>query len=96
MCRPVADEQLEGLCVGQMAVSAADPFFQMGWVFSMLQHGFVVISFEEDGVAMFKIADDMIARGADVSEYTDGNVVHGYYETMWVCGIMQLGEGKDI
>ena len=55
---PASQEKLHRLLIGEMAQSAPDPVLQVPWITAFLQHGLIIIRFEEGGVTVAEMVGE--------------------------------------
>src|SRR5882724_336945 len=94
-CRAISQEQIKGLPVGKMAIAITDPPLQMDGIGTILEHVLIVIRFQEGGMTLLEIGDQLLARNADIREYADLYFSAGHDKTIGVGRIMEFREGRD-
>ena len=71
-----------------MALSATDTIFEGPGVTSLLQHGSIVIRFEEYGVALHEVVDDVLADGANIGKHPNPDGRRSHDKAAWIGSIM--------
>ena len=96
MRRPVRAEKFQRLRIREVPVPAADAVLQEVGITPLFQHHFIVIGFQEGGMALFEVVDELIAGYADVSKDPDVNPVGAHHETMRLDRVVKFREGGDL
>ena len=78
-----------------MTFTATDTIFKVIRVSALLQHLFIIISLQKNGMALFKVIDHLLTNSANIGEHTYSDMITGDYKTMRIAGVMKFRKGKN-
>src|SRR5882672_585201 len=78
-----------------MTKSFSNPVLEVLRVRSCFQHPFVIIRFQESGMAQLKILYQVFTVSTGIGEDADINIIVAYDETMRINGIVKLRNCGD-
>jgi hypothetical protein len=67
----------------------------MIWIAALLEQIFVVVCFQEGRVALTEVMNEVLACMTVVCKHPHRHIISGYDETVWIAGVVRLGEGGN-
>src|SRR5665647_462101 len=93
--RPVSSKNIQRLPITQMTQSATDTVFEIDGIITFFKHILIIIRFQESGMALLKIFDQMLTWCANISKNTHTNIVVRNHKTKGITCIMKFWKSDN-
>ena len=78
-----------------MSLAVTNTILELDRVTASIQHAFIIIGFEKNGMALLKILYHVFAGHTNIGEHTHFNGITGNDEAVGISSVMNLGKGYN-